>query len=38
MEFEVKYEALEKEKIAVDDKIEEVYARNRELIKLNENC
>ena len=42
-ELEVKFETLEKEKVATDDHIEEVYAKNRELMKineelLNENC
>ena len=42
-ELEVKNEALEKDKVATDDQIEEVYAKNRELLKsnetlLNENC
>ena len=36
-EMEVKYETLEKSKIDMDDSIEEVFARNRELSKLNEN-
>ena len=42
-ELEVKNEALEKDKVATDDQIKEVYAKNRELLKtnetrLNENC
>ena len=36
-ELEIKNESLEKAKIDMDDSIEEVYTRNRELLKLNEN-
>ena len=36
-ELEVKNETLEKAKIDMDDSIEEVYTKNRELLKLNEN-
>ena len=35
-EIEVKNEVLEKEKVDSDDKIEELYARIRELLKSNE--
>ena len=35
-ELEVKYEDMENAKIAMDDQVEEAFAKNRELFKKNE--